>query len=277
LTGELVDVGGGVALRVRPGDGPAGLWVHGYTLDSRGWRRLWGRLPGWRHLGIDLPGHGGSRPLASDERLSGLGGEVARVAADRGARHLVGLSFGSTVALAAAIEAPAVFASLVLGAPAVAGAPTDPAAQLRYLQLRALYRRCGPGPHMTELWMSSPPDIFRGAQARPALWRELRGLVGRHSWRELDGGAMLSLASGVQTAADLRRVAARTLVLLGEQEMPAHRRSAEIVAEFVRDSRVEVVPAAGHLCLLEAPEVVAPLIDAHLREGRQQVVRQPSS
>jgi 2-succinyl-6-hydroxy-2,4-cyclohexadiene-1-carboxylate synthase len=274
MSGGLTDAG--LALRVTPGDGPGVLWVHGYTLDSTVWAALWERLPGWRHLGVDLPGHGASRPLADDESLAGLGAELVRVAVDQGARHLVGLSFGSTVALAAAIAAPTAFSSLVLAAPAVAGAPTDPEAQVRYLQLQALYRRYGPGPHMAELWMSSPPDIFAGAAARPALWRELRAVIERHTWRELAGRAMWSLALGRQHPAELRRIGADTLVLLGERDMPAQRQSAELLADLIVRSRVEVVPDAGHLCLLEAPAAVAPSIDAHLRQGRL-ALRRPSS
>ena len=43
------------------GDGPAVVWIDGYTMDSTSWSELWGLLPGWRHLGIDLPGHGALR------------------------------------------------------------------------------------------------------------------------------------------------------------------------------------------------------------------------
>jgi pimeloyl-ACP methyl ester carboxylesterase len=253
------------AVRESGDRGPAVVWVHGYTMDSSVWDELWSLLPGWHHVGVDLPGHGRSRPLAPGERMRDLGRQVAGVCARHGARHLVGLSFGSTVALQAAIEAPGALSSLVLGAPAVAGAGTDPAAEVRYAQLAQLYARFGPGPHMTTLWMSSPPDIFRGLRQHPRRWERLRTVIDRHRWQELTDGAMRSLAEHVQSPAELARIEAGTLVLLGAADMPAFRRSAAVVSRCVARCRAVEVAGAGHLCLLERPEVVAPVIAGHLR------------
>ena len=50
----------GLSARVQPGSGPKVIWLHGYTLNSSVWLPLWRRLPGWTHIGIDLPGHGAS-------------------------------------------------------------------------------------------------------------------------------------------------------------------------------------------------------------------------
>jgi pimeloyl-ACP methyl ester carboxylesterase len=271
------DSGAGIAVRVCGDAGPPVAWVHGYTMDSSVWRALWRLLPDWTHVGIDLPGHGHSRPLAPDERLDQLGRQIADVCAAYGARHLVGLSFGGTVALQAAIEAPGRLRSLALGAPAVAGAPTDPGSEVRYSQLGELYARFGAGSHMTQLWMSSPPGIFRSARAHAGLWAELRAVIDRHGWRELADGAMRSLSAHVQRDADLRRIEASTLVVLGEDDMPAFRYSAALVARTVQGCRAMLVPDTGHLCLLERPEAVAPLIDRHLRAAEAEVVRPPSS
>jgi pimeloyl-ACP methyl ester carboxylesterase len=261
---ESVDPETGLALRRHGPAGPAVLWVHGYTMDSSVWEPLWSLLPGWHHLGVDLPGHGRSRPPAPGERMSALGAQVAGLCLRYGVRHLIGMSFGSTVALQAAIAAPHRLASLVLAAPAVAGAPTDPAAEVRYGQLAELYARYGPGPHLTRLWMSAPPDIFRGAQAHPELWERLRALIDRHTWRELGNGALRSLTDHAQTPAELARITAGTLVLLGAADMPAFRCSAALVGRWVPRCRVLEVAEAGHLCLLERPEVAAPALDGHL-------------
>jgi pimeloyl-ACP methyl ester carboxylesterase len=267
----------GIAVLVRRGAGPPVAWVHGYTMDSSVWRALWRLLPDWTHVGIDLPGHGRSRPLTPDERLDQLGRQTANVCAAYGARHLVGLSFGGTVALQAAIEAPGGLHSLVLGAPAVAGAPTDPGSEVRYSQLGELYAQFGPGPHMTRLWMSSPPEIFPAAQAHAGLRAELRAIIDRHTWRELASGAMRSLSAHTQRDVDLRRVEASTLVVLGADDMPAFKYSAALIARTIPACRAMLIPATGHLCLLERPETVAPLIDRHLHAAETEAVRPPSS
>jgi 2-succinyl-6-hydroxy-2,4-cyclohexadiene-1-carboxylate synthase len=258
------------------GDGPGVLWVHGYTLDSTVWAPLWGLLPGWRHVGVDLPGHGRSRPLAPDERLSTLGSQIAAVARESGVRHLVGLSFGSMIALQAAIAAPFQFATLTLAAPAIAGGPVDPAAEVRYVQLGELYREFGPGPHLRQLWMSAPPHIFTGARAHPQLWEQLRVLVERHRWSELAGGAMQSLTTPVQTPEDLQRITADVLVMIGQHDMPAFRATAALVHRYVRRVTVVEVAAAGHLCLLEEPAACAAELGAHFARARDPVSRPTS-
>jgi pimeloyl-ACP methyl ester carboxylesterase len=271
----VLDVGG-LSVLDSGGNGPGVLWVHGYTLDSTVWAPLWSKLPGWRHLGVDLPGHGRSRPLAHDERLSSLGAEIAAIARELGVRHLVGLSFGSMIALQAAIAAPSEFLTLTLAAPAIAGGPVDAAAEVRYVQLGELYREFGAGPHLTRLWMSSPPHIFTGARAHPALWEQLRGLVDQHPWSELASGAMQSLTTSVQESQDLQRIAADVLVLIGEHDMPAFRASAALVHRILPRVAVAEIPGAGHLCLLEEPEVCAARLDEHFATAPDTISR-PSS
>ena len=94
-----------IAMIRADGGGDGVLWIHGYTLNAGIWAELWRLLPGWRHIGIDLPGHGRSAPLAPGETLRGLARRLNRLAAEQGVRHLVALSFGGMIALQMAIEA----------------------------------------------------------------------------------------------------------------------------------------------------------------------------
>jgi pimeloyl-ACP methyl ester carboxylesterase len=147
---------------------------------------------------------------------------------------------------------------------------------VRYTQLGELYREFGSGPHLTRLWMSSPPHIFTGARAHPELWEQLRDLVDQHPWSELASGAMQSLTTAVQAPEDLRRITADVLVLIGQHDMPAFRASAALVHRSLRRVAVVEVPGAGHLCLLEEPEVCAARLDEHFATARDTVSR-PSS
>src|ERR1700760_2104480 len=104
-----------------PGSGPAVLWLHGYTMDSSVWTELWDRLPGWRHVGVDLPGHGQSPPLVPGLTLADLAAQAAEVAKATSAHLVVGLSLGSSVALQLAIDRPDLVRRLVVGAPTIAG------------------------------------------------------------------------------------------------------------------------------------------------------------
>lgn len=265
MTAEPWPLAEGLAARRRPGDGDRVLWIHGYTLDSASWLDLWDRLPGWSHVGLDLPGHGASRPLAGDESLPALARCIGRAAAQEGVRHLVALSFGTVVALQVAIEHPGAFASVTLGAPALGGGPQDPEAERLYADLTDLYRQCGRGPHLAARWLGAESPIFRGIDRDSRLWEQVSALVGRHGWDELATATMGRLAAHPQSRRDLGAVRAALLVLVGERDMPAFRRSAEILRRSVPAAERLYLPDAGHLCLLEEPERTAHLLSAHLR------------
>ncbi|NUO97740.1 MAG: alpha/beta hydrolase [Nonomuraea sp.] len=247
------------------GEGRAVLWIHGYTMDASVWEPLWGLLPGWRHVGVDLPGHGRSGPLRPGTSLPELAAELAALARAESARLVVAESIGSMIALQLAIDHAADVQGLIVGSPTIAGAPAEPGTAERYRALAGLARMGAEGEQLADLWMSSPPDIFRGTEEHPALRAGLRAIVARHSWRELRDGAMHGLSRHVHTAGDLRGIRARTLVVVGERDMPTFRASAGLLREYVPGCRTVTVPGAGHLCMIERPATVAPVIAEHLR------------
>lgn len=253
------------------GSGPAVLWIHGYTMDSSIWAELWERLPGWRHIGVDLPGHGQSAPLAPGLTLAGLADQVAEVRAVTGARRVVGLSLGSCVALQLAADHPDLVGRLIVGAPTIAGAPSEPGTAERHRELRVLRRmapaiskRIAASELLADLWMQSPPDIFRGTEDHPELRKRLREVIVSHRWEELATGALGSVAAAVHTDEDLRRITAATLVFCGDEDMPTFIANAGRLGRVLADCRVEPVRKAGHLCLLERPADVAAALAAHL-------------
>ena len=261
---ELAD---GLAVRLRPADGESVLWIHGYTLDSTSWDELWDRLPGWNHIGLDLPGHGASRLLAPDETLPALGRAIGAAAEAHGIRHLVALSVGTIVALQAAIEHPQAFSSVVLGAPALGGGPQDADARRIYERVVRGFERNASSSELRLTWMADDSPIFRGLEECRERWDRVAAIVDRHSWRELAVGGLFRLTSHLQKQADLARIESRVLLLVGEQEMPAFRRSAELIRRAVPSAQRVYLPDAGHLCMLQAPERAAASIDAHLRGG----------
>ncbi len=249
------------------GQGPAVLWIHGYTMDSSLWRPLWQLLPGFRHVGVDLPGHGRSGPLRPGLTLPDLAARLARLAQQQQARAVVAISFGSCVALQLALARPRLIDRLAVGAPTIAGAPAAPGTARRNAELALLCRMAGPGAHLTQLWMTSPPDIFRGTEHHPELRARIRGVIDRHQWGELSTGAMRSLVACRQTDQDLARIAAATLVFTGSADMPAFAANAQRLAATIPRCRTVTVPEAGHLCLLERPQEVAGSLRAHLAGG----------
>lgn len=247
----------------RPSDGERVLWIHGYTMDSRIWEELWSYLPNWHHVAVDLPGHGRSPPLPEGTDLSDLARLIGRFAIEQNVQHVVGLSFGGMIALQVTIEHPGAFASLVLGAPALGGGPQDKHAQARNIELSRMYSTLGVGPWLRDLWMTSPPKIFAGVSKHPELWQRLRDIVGEHRWSELADSRMRALTGYCQSPDDMHRVTAATLIIIGEEDAEAFKRSAELIRRHIPACRRVYLEQTGHLTLLERAATIHSLINDH--------------
>jgi pimeloyl-ACP methyl ester carboxylesterase len=261
----VVNLGNGFAGRIAPGDGNAVFWIHGYTLDSGCWTELWQGLPGWRHIGVDLPGHGSSLPLRCDEELSGLARKVGALAMEHNARHLVAASFGSVIAMQIALEYPEAFATLSLGGPLLGGGPFEPDIWSRYDELAALSSEGEYGAKLCDRWMDAGSSLFRGLHARPQLRDRVRHQVCHHPWWELADRSYSRLWHTPQHLKDLRRIQSATLILVGAEDCGAVKQSAYLLERTIPGSRRRDLERVGHLCLLEEPECVDRIVEQHWR------------
>lgn len=260
--------GAGLCLHRRPAlaSRPAAtvLWVHGYTLDGSIWSSLWDLLPEFNHVAPDLPGHGRSPAFEGGETLAGMADQILFLAKEEGARNLVGLSFGGMVALEMAIRGPRALDTIVLASPGLAGGPHDPEAATCNQELIRLAAERGMGSWLTERWMSVPPGIFAGLANRPALRGALAKVIKQHRWDELRLPTMYNLQARPQSTRDIGGIAASILLLVGENDIPAFKRSTEIIRRAARRARRVNIPDAAHLCLLEEPDASAALTREHL-------------
>jgi pimeloyl-ACP methyl ester carboxylesterase len=249
------------------GEGPGVLWLHGYTMRASVWEPLWRHLPGWRHLGIDLPWHGASRDLRPGEDLAMLADTVVTNAIAASVTHVVALSFGTVLATEMAVRHPDAFDSWALAAPALAGMPHEPAVEQRYRDLGALYAAEGAGTHMADLWMSVPPAIFAGVNDRPETQAWLRAVIDRHEWRELADADMRRLVTRTQGPVEFAAVRVPVHLVVGERELLTHRACARSIAAAAPAAVVHVMRGCGHLALLEEPAAAAALLGEHLQAG----------
>lgn len=246
------------------GDGPTILWIHGYTLDSRTWGAIWPLLPGYRHVGLDLPGHGASEPRKPGSTLTELGEQLASLASAQEVRHIVALSFGTVAALQLLIARPSQFASCVLAAPGIAGGPSEPAMIPVYSKMGMLMHFTGRTGAITDLWLKSP--AWRGIETRPGLAEAMKTVVDAHSFAELRDRSGAMLHHPPQTSAALAAIETPVLVIAGDREMPAYKTCASMLARDLRQCRVAELEDTDHLCLLQRPERGAELIADHLRQ-----------
>ncbi|WP_083915533.1 alpha/beta fold hydrolase [Demetria terragena] len=239
-------------------------WVPGYTMTTAIWGELWENLPGIRHVGIDLPGHGQESATAMPSSLTGWAEHVAHRMAEAGSRDLVGLSFGSSIALQVALEFPDQVDRLILAAPTLSGRTDDNAARNKYIELaKALFRGVSGRP-LADIWMAAPPDIFTGLRQHPARFERLAQMVATHSFAELRTGSMATLAQTSQTTDQLAGLRAEVLVLSGSHDMPLFRENAELIAAHAPQAFMTELPAVGHLPLLEEPEACAAHLEGFL-------------
>jgi pimeloyl-ACP methyl ester carboxylesterase len=247
------------------GVGETVLWIHGYTLDSTLWSRwVWPSFPSMRHIAVDLPGHGRSRPMADGESLASLGRELAALIDEFGVRHLVGMSFGGIAALQAAAEASGKLRTLTLVSTGLGGlTDLDPDAQGCNIELGQLYKRFGPGRWLADRWWAGPPAIFGGLADRPSR-DDVRLVVERHGWSELSDSRMNQFVGSAQDQRLLRNIRARTLVLVGEDDLESSKVAAEKVRRWVPGASRQYLSGVGHLGLLESAETLAPRIVEHI-------------
>lgn len=273
----------GVEVRLQElGEGPPVLFVPTLATTGAGFAPLVARLHGFRCLLLDRPGTGGSEPLHASWRRTSLAplGEALAVdvldALELERAHLVGGSLGGSLALLAAAYHPDRVDRIVqFGCPAFIPGMRTPA----FLRLlgTALGRRVAPG------LLSSPRGLLLAAVLlghRPtvAAGRLPAGFV---DWATSVFGSTSTVACelealapqvGLRGVADearldrefLESVAVPTAFLWGTRDVLGGPELAVRTVASLPDATLELVPDAGHLPWLDAPDRAAAFTAAHL-------------
>jgi pimeloyl-ACP methyl ester carboxylesterase len=253
----------GVALHVEAaGAGEAVVLLHGHTLDLRVWDDLLPALVrgGWRAIRYDQRGHGRSASPPAGYRWCDHAADLAAVLEATGATpaHLVGLSKGAGIALEFALRRPELIASLVLVAPMVPDYPLSAELIGSFRELARRIRSDGVQPAMRQAWLAHP--LIASAGALPGVRERLEAMV-----LTFPGGEYLATTRdtpdrGWKLVDRLGEIAARALVIVGERDIEDFHAMARSLATGLRDARLEVVAASGHLVPLERPDETARLV-----------------
>jgi pimeloyl-ACP methyl ester carboxylesterase len=201
-------------------------------------------------LAIDLPGHGrsgGLDSLGSIERMADFAGAfLDRWGIERAV--LLGHSMGGAVALRLALEQPARVRALVLcaSAPRFTGAAVPALTRVVEGKDRRPFFRDAYSP-------SASPEVLRRGFMED-LKTDPRALLGD-----------LLACRAFDAEAELERVAAPTLVVVGEDDDPAMRAGSERLAAGIRGATLCRVPGAGHMLPLEQPDALAGAVSELLR------------
>ncbi|MFF5702118.1 alpha/beta fold hydrolase [Streptomyces sp. NPDC012794] len=269
---------------------PPALFVHGLGGSSQNWSALMEQLAASVDgEAVDLPGFGWSPPPADrDYSVTALARAVIRHldAAGRGPVHLFGNSLGGAVSTRVAAVRPDLVRTLTLVSPALPELRVQraavPTALLALPGVAALFGRLTHGMTaeqrtrgVTALCYGDPSRVtaegFRAAveemerrMALPYFWdamtRSSRGIVdaytlgGQHGlWRQA------------------QRVLAPALLVYGGRDQLVSYRMARRAAASFRGSRLLCLPEAGHVAMMEYPEVVAAAFRDLLRDTAERV------
>ena len=250
------------------GAGEPVILLHSSCHSRRQWRRLVADLGGrYRTLAVDLSGYGETGFPANPETFS-VEDEVRLVELllDRvaGPVHLVGHSYGGVVALAAALQHPVRVRSLAVHEPVVFQlAETGPlahvGAEIRQM-VEALAERIEAGApaeavrHFIDYWRGSGtwaalPGKGRRETARviPKLPVELRAIL-RSPYR----------------LADYRAIRCPVRLTAGTAGRQAARQVTAMLAQAFGERTLQLIPGAGHMAPATHPQLVNPIIAAHL-------------
>ncbi|MER5732640.1 alpha/beta fold hydrolase [Streptomyces sp. NPDC002138] len=272
---------------VREGLAPA-LFVHGLGGSSQNWSELMALLEDTVDVeAVDLPGFGTSPPPVNrDYSLTALARAVIRHldAAGRGPVHLVGNSLGGAVSTRVAAVRPDLVRTLTLISPALPELRVQrsavPTALLAVPGVAGLFARISRDLTAEQrtrgvigLCYGDPSRVtsesFRYAveeterrMGLPYFWEALarssRGIVDAYT---LGGQHGLWRQAG--------RVLAPTLLVYGGRDQLVSYRMAHKAAASFRGSRLLCLPEAGHVAMMEHPEVVASAFRDLLRDAGQ--------
>ena len=237
------------------GSGPPAVFLHGLGLSRALFDPVVPALvASARLVRLDLRGHGASPPVDPAAPFSQHDDVIATLdalALDR--VDVVGLSLGGSVAIDLALAHPDCVRRLVLLAPALSGWRWSDAWIAAFRTVRAVGRESGPRAAL-EAWHAHP--LFATARANPRAAAALEAEVFSDSgerWVVRDPSVPLEPPA----LGRLAEVRASTHVFVGEHDLPDFRAIAETLATHLPAVRLLVVPDAGHLLPLEAPEATA--------------------
>jgi len=230
------------------------LLIHAFPVDAT----MWDAQAGGPHtVAPHLPGFGGT-PAADGGVMTMERGAQRCIEALDGAgldRAVVcGLSMGGYVAFELWRRSRDRVAGLVL-ANTRAGADTPEGADAR----RALAERLRSEGNVL---VESPPPLL-SADASPELWTRVREWIERQP-PDAIAAAALGMADRPDSTPDLATIDVPTLVITSEGDTLISPEITAPMADQIPGAQLSVVPNAGHLSNVEAPEAFSALLWSHL-------------
>jgi pimeloyl-ACP methyl ester carboxylesterase len=247
---EVVEANGLEVAYERAGSGPPLVLAHGAASDSRLWQpQVEALADEFTVVAWDEPGAGRSSDLPWGFGLPDYADCLAALieALSLGPAHVGGLSWGGTVALELYRRRPACVATLILVDTYAGWKGSLPEEELNRRVAHAREMLAAPAesfdPTLPGLLSADPPP------EAVALLEEMAADVRPESMR-----TQLTLMAETDQRDLLPRIAVPTLLVWGEQDARSPLAIARQFERAIPDTRLVVIPDAGHVSNLEQPE-----------------------
>lgn len=240
------------------GQGEAVVLLHAFPLNSRMWEpQIEAFRNRWRLIAPDFPGFGLSGPPTETPSLEQYAREVAALLKQLHVENavVVGLSMGGYVAFRLVNELGPRLRGLLL-ANTRPTADTEEAVVARH-ELAAEVEAEGVEAAASEFL----PKLLGGSALRmqPSLMDRVRAIALENSVPGV-AGALRAMAARSDVTALLPRIRCPTICVGGEEDTITPPEVTRAMAEKIPGGRAEIVPQAGHLTNLEAPEAFNDLL-----------------
>ena len=245
----------------RVGEGRPLLLLHGFFGDHRVWRHQLALADEWTVVAWDAPGCGGSTQPPSTFTLADYADALATFIGALGLDrpHLVGNSFGAALALELAARHPAIVASLVVNGGTAGWSGSFLPEVVAERLSKSLEAVDLPTEEIVSLWV---PQFVTSSAARSVV-SELGAII---SDVRPDGmRVMMRAYAEADLRPELAGITAPTLLIWGEEDVRSPLPVAEDLRATIAESRLTVIPGAGHLTAFEAPERFNAEVRAFLR------------
>lgn len=244
------------------GDGAPVFLIHSLLSDRASFDGVAPALANrFRVIAVDLPGFGRSAPVVGglDVVADRLAGFVESVAGGAPVTVL-GNGYGGFVTLQMAIRRPDLAARLIL---ADCGARFSEPGRDAFRNMAAAAEAKG----LEAIAEVAMRRLFAPAfqQANPGLVSERRAAFLRTDMATFQQ-ACLTLAA-LDLTADLHRVTAPALVMVGEQDEATPPPMSVALSEGLPHARLAILPDCAHVPMLQAPEQFLQAIDSFLANG----------
>ena len=226
--------------------------IHGFPLNHEMWHPQIEKFSQHnRVIALDLRGHGQTPPTPGPYTMDLLADDCAAVLSALDVKEPVvvcGLSMGGYVSFALYRRYPQLFSALILAATR-AGSDTDQGRTNREKAIKDTQQH-GSAPVLDNmLKVLLAPETYH---SNPELVNYLAGILSQTSVEGIIA-AQEGMKSRPDSTSTLGEIQVPTLILHGELDQIISLDESKYLAAGIQDSKLEIIPDAGHMVNLEQP------------------------